>query len=268
MSSLKINSTRHYAMFERSKENRLTNVGRRKRLMRSMQKYGFLPYFPIVCKRVNGKLTVLEGQHRLEIAESIGQPVYWVEASVSFDIAEINGTAEVWKLKDYAEKYAANGNIHYAEILEFKERYGLTIGVAATLLAGNSSFSNIQPSFIDGKFVVKDREWAMQVASLYSSLVAESRLLRTSRCLEACIMVCRVEGFEPSRLIHGAKRCNDKLLSFSTRDAYLAMFEEIYNFGRKQLFGLKAAAITAMRSRNAVVQSMERKAARQQKASA
>jgi hypothetical protein len=51
-------------------------------------------------------------------------------------------------------------------------------------------------------------------------------------------------------LIGGAERCREKLVSYSTRDAYLDLLESVYNFGRKQLVSLKLPAIEAMRKRN------------------
>lgn len=61
--------------------------------------------------------------------------------------------------------------------------------------------------------------------------------------------VCRVPDFDAGRLLQCAARCRERLVSYSTRDAYLGMLEEVYNFGRKQLFGLKSAAVMAMRDR-------------------
>lgn len=74
--------------------------------------------------------------------------------------------------------------------------------------------------------------------------------------------VCRVPGFDAKRLIGGAERCRDKLGSYSTREAYLEMMEEIYNFGRKQLVGLKSQAMMIMKDRNACNAKVKQKAAK------
>lgn len=70
------------------------------------------------------------------------------------------------------------------------------------------------------------------------------------KCLAACQAVCRVAEFDPARLKANLKRCSEKLAPFSTRDAYLQMLEEIYNYGRSKLFALRIAAIEAMRERD------------------
>jgi hypothetical protein len=65
--------------------------------------------------------------------------------------------------------------------------------------------------------------------------------------------ITRVEEFDARRLIQNAERCREKLVAFSTREAFLDMLETVYNFGRNKLVGLKALATMALRDRNATV---------------
>lgn len=265
----KIQATKNYRMFGRSDDNRKLDLKKHRKLEVSMKRYGFLASFPVVCSRdANGALTVRDGQHRLAIAESLGLTVYWVEETVDFDVAVINCTAKTWVLRDYAQKFAANGNQAYQEGIEFADLHGLPIGTAFSLLSGTTSFSNFQDSFISGTFKVKDREWADMVAGIYGPIVEMSSKLRNSRFLEACMAVCRVKGFDPHRLVSGADGCREKLLSYSTRDAYLDMIEQIYNFRRKQLVALKNEAVMEMRKRNATVASKENKSKKHSDAAA
>jgi len=255
--SKKILSTRNYRLFQNnSGENRPLNLKKHKNLQESMKKYGFLECYPIIVFRNgNDQLIVKEGQHRLAIAEALGLPVYYVEDKTDFDVALVNSTPINWELKDYAQKYATNGVKPYQEVLEFAERHILPMGTAITLLFGTTSFSNCREQFIDGTFKVKDRAWADAVAGVYGPLISMSASVRNARMLEACMAVCRAPDFDSRRLLAGAERCREKLVSYSTRDAYLDMLETLYNFGRKHLVGLKSAAIMAMRDRNAALKS-------------
>jgi hypothetical protein len=248
-----ITCTKNYRLFERNSENRALKPKEHKRLLASMKRYGFLACFPIVCSR-NGqkRLVVKEGQHRLAFAEELGLPVYYVVEDVDFDIAVINCTAKVWGLRDYAEKYAANNVAAYQEGLEFAESHRLPIGTAFALLGGTTSISNMQSAFIDGTFKVKDREWADVVASVYCTMVALAPRTRSVRFVEACMAICRVVKFDPNRMIRCAERCREKLVPYSTRDAYLDMLEEVYNYGQRRLVGLKAAALQAMKDRSPI----------------
>lgn len=252
MASNKLNVTKDYRIFKRSMDNRVTDIRRHRKLERSMKQYGFLKSFPISCHRLeDGGLIVKDGQHRLAIAETLGLPVYWVEEVVDFDIAVVNSTGKIWGVRDYAEKYAANGKKDYAEGLEFADRHKINVGSAFAILAGTTSFGNVTDEYRSGHFKITDREWAEQVAAIYRPITELSQSCKTEKFLAACMAVCRVDGFDGKRLVRGAERCRDKLGSYSTRDAYLDMMEEIYNFGRMHLVGLKSLSLMAMRNRSA-----------------
>jgi hypothetical protein len=254
----KINCTKDYRLFQRSSKNRNTDAKKHKRLFKSMSLYGFLKSFPIVCERNASKqLIIKDGQHRLAIAESLGLPVYYVIEDVDFDIALVNSTAAKWNTKDYAQNWAARGVEDYATGLKFASEHRIPIGISFTMLAGNTNFSNISQDYYDGKFTVKDHKWANDVVSIYGPIRAMNPGLKSDRFLAACMAVCRVDAFVPKRLLKNAERCRDKLVRYSTRDAYLDMLEEVYNFGTKTLFPLRISALTAMRERNFAAQDKE-----------
>lgn len=248
----RISVTKNYRLFGRSDDNRPLDLKKHRKLESSMKRYGFLASYPIICYRAADKtLVVKDGQHRLAFAETLGLPVYYVVDDADFDVAAVNKAITTWKLADYALKHAANGLDAYQEGLDFAAQYKLPLGTAFALLAGTTSYTNVSNAFVDGTFTVKDRTWADAVASIYAPLVEMAPSVRGARFVEACMAVCRVEEFEPNRLIQNARRCREKLVSYSTKDAYLDALEEIYNFGRKSLVGLKAKAIMAMRARSA-----------------
>jgi len=257
----KVTATKNYRLFGRSDKNRPLDLPRHKKLVESMKQYGFLSCFPIACcKNGDAHLIVKDGQHRLAIAESLGLPVFYMVEPVDFDVAKINDTPEGWRLKDYAQNFLARGIKSYGDGMEFSERYKIPLGTAFAMLAGTTNYTNISSDFKSGQFKIKDRAWAECVAGVYAPLVSMSSRLRNATFILACMAVCRVDGFDANRLIHNAERCRDKLVSYSTRDAYLDMIEMVYNFGRKTLVGLKNEAIMAMRERNAVNQDNRKKA--------
>jgi hypothetical protein len=226
-----------------------------------MKLYGFLPSFPIVCHRNGDKhLIVKDGQHRLAIAEELGLPVHFVDETIDFDVAVINCTPKTWTLRDYAEKFIAQGHTQYATGLEFAERHHIPLGTAFALLSGTCNWSNVTDAFVSGKFTIKDAAWAECVGAVYSTMVAMSDNVRSVRFLEACMAVARVEGFDADRLLRSAKQCRDRLVAYSTRDAYLEMLEYVYNFHKQKTLPLKFLAIKAMHDRNAVKVAKAKKA--------
>jgi hypothetical protein len=264
-----ITATKNYRLFHRSEENRALDLKKHRKLYDSMKLYGFLACFPIVCVRDSkGDLIVKDGQHRLAIANELGLPVYYIESTEDFDVAVINCTPKTWALRDYAEKFASNGLKCYQEGIDFSDRFNIAIGTAFALLAGNTSFTNCKPAFIGGTFKVRDREWAERVAAVFSSACALSKQVNNERFILACMAACRVKEFDAARFLHGAERCREKLVAYSTRDAYLDMMEEIYNFNRarKNLVALKILAVQTMRDRAANEQSKQRSKATQEAA--
>lgn len=248
-----INVTKNYGQFIRSEENRPVDLKRHRKLVESMKEYGFIPEFPIVCVRdKDDRLIVKDGQHRLAIAFQLGIPVFWVESDIQFDTAKINCTSKTWVAKDYANTFAMSGKVDYQEGIDFAAQHGIPVTIAFSLLGGTVSWGNVSGAFFAGEFKVTDKRWAGSVAGIYKVLSGLSSKVRNSRFIAACMAVCRVEGFDPKRLLSNAERCPDKLLSYSTRDAYLEMIEDIYNFGRAKLVPLKIEALTAMRERSAV----------------
>jgi len=256
-------------MFRRSDENRIVDLKQHKKLRDSMKTYGFLPAFPIVCHR-NGTagLVVDDGQHRLALAEELGLPVHYVVEDAKFDIAFINCTSKGWGLRDYAAKFAANGIESYLEGLQFCEQYNIPIGTGFGLLAGTVSINNVIDEYRSGTFKIKEREHADMVAGLYSRLVELSPILKTNPCIYACVSVCRVDGFEPERLISSASRNREKLVRYSSKDGFLDLFDELYNFKYSKKIPLKFMATEAMKSRNVIIASKEKASKKREKQTA
>ena len=218
-----------------------------------MKKYGFLPYWPIVVhKNGTGKNKILDGQHRLAIAQSQELPVYFIEADQDFNIAEINNTQKVWQLIDYAEVFANQNNKHYLEVLAFSEENKLCLSRSFAVMAGYTSLNVVKRDVEMGTYRVKDREYAQRVASTYCPVVELEKSLLKDAFLDACMAACRVEEFEPKRFVDGAKKCRSKLVNYGDRDGFLQMMEDVYNHNRRTLFPLRIKAIEEMRSRRLI----------------
>ena len=247
-----VRSTKDYTLFELSPENRQVCLGKHRKLEESMQKYGFLRCFPMACYKRGVKWVIKDGQHRFEVAKKLNLPVWWVEAPEDFDVADTAAGQKSWQAGDYVNRFIRRGLKAYIELQDFCDAHKISVQVGAKLLSGTVSFSNIKERFYSGDLVVRDRRWADLVATCYTGLCNLSSKVRNARCLEACMCVARVRGFDAGRLLSNAERCSERLRPYSTRDAYMTMLEDVYNFSRKQLVALKIEAEQAMRERSAV----------------
>jgi len=251
MSSKTIITTKNYRLFQVSEDNRPLNVSNRKALRDSMKKYGFLKSFPISCIKRGGKLIVKDGQNRLALAEELGLAVHYIIEDVDYDIATINNAQEKWTLRDYAMKWAANGKDNYATLLEFIESHSIPISLGISLLCGYlHTNGDLTKHFKDGKFKVLDYDFADQIAGVYTQLTSLSKEIKTGSFLAALIAAMRVEGFDPKRLVDCAKKRPEKLKHYATRDSYLEMIEDVYNFNRSKLIAIKMPALQVLRERS------------------
>ena len=251
--SPRLRVTREYNRFVFDNENRPVDLPGHKKLMESMKKFGFIPAYPVHCTNGTGdRLTIVDGQHRVATAQKLGLPIWYVvcEEHEKLSIADINGTQKPWAIKDYAESFASQGMKDYAELLDFSKQYGVPITTAVGLLMGRSACGNSLPRYYAGEFKVKEREQAAKIAGIYSQFCAMSKRVRNNNMINAIYAACLVPGFEPQRLLEGATRCPEKLISYSTREAYLMLVEDLYNFGRRQRVPLKIPAENAMRERS------------------
>jgi hypothetical protein len=239
-------------MFHVSEDNRPLDVSKRKALRDSMKAYGFLKSFPLSCFR-NGdkKLIVKDGQNRLAIAEELGLPVHYFVEDVNYDIATVNNAQQKWTLNDYAMKWAANGRKDYSTLLAFLESHSLPIGLGMALLCGACSANgDLMRKFREGRFQVSDYDFADRVAGVFTQLGVLSKDVKIRNCLAALIAAMRISGFDPKRLIDGAKRRPEKLKAYATRDCFLDMIEDLYNFNRTKLVPIKMPALQILRERN------------------
>lgn len=251
-----IKRTKNYQLFTHSKDNRGIELGRteRKALEVSMKKYGFIPAFPIVCYRREGRLVLKDGQGRLATAQKLGLEVYYVVVEQDFDLAQINGCVAKWNWNDFATKFAADGNDNYQQVMEFSAVHGIKIATAATILCGNdpTGMTKTSKKFKAGTFEVRSTAHAETVARAYNRLGDIQKSIRNKKLIRALHMLVCVPGFDIERLLSGAKRQPERLVNFGTTDAYLSMLEDVYNFGRKVKEPVKIAAENVARAKNPI----------------
>jgi len=252
MGSKTILTTKNYRMFHVSEDNRPLDLSKRKSLRESMKTYGFLKSFPLSCfKKTERVLIVKDGQNRLALAEELGIPVHYIIEDVDYDIATINNAQEKWTMKDYAMKWASQEKEPYVQLLGFIDFHAMPIGLGTALLCGQSHLSgDLMRRYKAGAYKISDYEFADRVASIYTQLIAMSSAIKSRNCLAAIIAAMRVSGFEPKRLLDGAKKRPEKLKSYSTRECYLEMIEDLYNFNRQKLVPIKMPALQVLRDRD------------------
>lgn len=253
-SNPKLQRTRNYAQFSHDRANREVNIltlkPQHKKLRESMQKYGFLPAFPLMVSELNGKFVIKDGQHRFTFAREFGLDVFFVVDNTDISISAVNQAQAGWSPRDYAMSWASQGRDDYRNAVNFVDEWGIPICAAFAMLAGTIAFANVRQEFDNGTYKIRNEEMATRVARTFSEMCEKKKGIKQQNLLTALWACCHVPYFDESRLINTASRRPDQVYNAGTRDQFLSLLEDLYNFGRKTREPLKFDAESAMRDRN------------------
>jgi hypothetical protein len=256
----KLQCTRNYALFEMHECNRPLHDD--PTLLASMSKVGFMPSSPIQCVRNgHGTLKVLRGHHRLDIAKRLGLPVWYVVDDSKVDIFELEGVRQQWSAPDFAKARASDGNTNCQMVLDFQREHGLTLGVAASLLGGQSAGSgNMVRAIKDGTFrVAVDLSHANAVVALVAHCKECGLSFAAQAAFVAALSMCvRVPQFDAAKFRHCVKLNGNVMRKRSTKEEFLSEIDALYNYGAKSMrlalaFRAKEASLQRQRQNRRVV---------------
>ena len=231
----KLQSTKDYGIFELHPCNRAEHPD--KKLAASMAKHGFWPTSPIeVRDNGNGKLRVMRGHHRLAEARRQGLPVWYIAHDTGADIFDAEGsTHPVWSVEDFATAYARNGNRQCDRLISFRNRHGLSMGSACSLVGGESAgSSNKQRMVKEGSFRGGNMEHANEVVAITDLAKEHGVEFATSSGFVAAVSAaCRISEFDQeqfkARVVLYPKRMSRR----GAKSEYLAEVEALYNYRSK-----------------------------------
>ena len=137
----KLQHTNDYDLFEMHECNR--DLQEKPILRQSMLKHGFMPSRPIQCmQNGDGKLKVISGHHRLHYARRLGLEVFYIIDDSNTDIFDLEADrTQGWSITNIATARAKAGDVELAFLLEFQKEHGLALGVASSLVGGESAGS-------------------------------------------------------------------------------------------------------------------------------
>jgi len=131
---MSIEKTKDYSKFSTLKGNRELKKFLINKIERSIMEGNMLHSNPII---VNEKFEVIDGQHRLAVAERNELDIYYiiVPGITLNETVALNTASSGWGVRDYINSYASRGNKNYRLLQEFCERYGIAPTVAAKLMS-------------------------------------------------------------------------------------------------------------------------------------
>ncbi len=164
-----IYETKDYSMFKFREDNRLIKQNHVKKLANRMKDYGWLSSSVVT---LNGSGEVIDGQHRVKAAMSVGSPIRYkvTRGAGSDEMTSMNTLQKNWSPFDHLHKFVIKGNPHYVTFSEFVKDFPMFKYTEVAMLLNNNLSTIARHTFESGEYVVKNekkaRIWADYILQL------------------------------------------------------------------------------------------------------
>lgn len=232
MKSTVIHQTHDYKKFVLSEQNRDVNPSALTRVKNSMEKYGWLKAYPMHVVSRDGRLAIIDGQHRFSAAQKLNLPVFYVvcQEEEDFKISDINLAQRPWTNVDFATSYHNQQNPHYTKLIDFSQRHGLPIGICAKILMGIGGRGTATHEIRDGRFRVRNLEVAEKIGAIVSRIKKVVPWGANSNFVSALVKATSVKGFDCSHFLAKAEANPGLLILQPTIESFLDLIEKVYNY--------------------------------------
>lgn len=193
-------------------------------------------FSPII---VNENYEVIDGQHRLQCAEELKLPVYYIvcEGYGLREVQILNASSKNWSADDYMEGYCDLGYKDYETYKEFREKYGFGHRETQALLEG-AAIKNMQDFYL-GKFKVKDKKKATEMADKLSQIQPFFEGYKLRSFVFAMLHMFKQKHFDFDEFIQKLENRPTALKKCATSEQYRDLIEDIYNYRRRDKVSFK-----------------------------
>ena len=238
-SDVKVYISRDYGLFRMVEGNRQLNSRKIEKIKDDISGgLNILRNSPIIVNERDGRLDIIDGQHRFYVCKQLKSPVWYILATELslLDIAKVNSHTEHWKNKDFINCYAVQGNKNYEILDRFIETYKFPVSVAIRLLKEGtlqSDSGSSKEDFQSGSFKVRNYASAISIAD---TIVKFScfKAYKTRTFIVAICKILEVGKTDISEVIEAVEANPTKLLVQLTWKDYLVALEVIVNFGKSK----------------------------------
>ena len=247
-----VQETKDYEKFKLLNGNRPIKPAHLRFLKESISKHGDLGS-PII---VNNDFEIIDGQHRKLALEELGMPVQYIQKN-GFGIKEVhvlNTNRKNWTMIEFMNCYAGVGIKSYIAFKEFYQKFefapsiALAIAINKTIGGSTSRVGKSPESFNRGEFVFKDVLGAEDRAAKLMMVKEYYYGYKGKNFVGAMLRLFRFKEYNHSEFLLKVKQRQEMLLlSPNTINAWLRIFEDIYNYRRH---GKKVSFYQDLKSQN------------------
>jgi hypothetical protein len=231
--------TKDYTIFKFREDNRLVNANHVKKLAQRMKERGWLSSSVVT---LNGSGEVIDGQHRVKAAISVGAPIRYkvTRGAGSDEMTEMNTLQKNWSPFDHLHKWVSKGNPNYITFDKFVKDYPMFKYTECAMMLNNNQSSIDRNTFESGNYVVKSekkaREWAEYIVQLKPYFEKYYTKAIFVRGMIKCLLK---KEFVFDEFIHKVKLRPTNLVPCGTVEQYVEMIENIYNYKRSNKVNLR-----------------------------
>jgi hypothetical protein len=232
--------TKDYSIFKFREDNRIVNQNHVKKLAQRMKEIGWLSTSIVT---INGGGEVIDGQHRIKAAMSVGVPIRYkqIKGAGSDEMFLMNSLQRNWSPFDHLHKFVVKGNPHYITFDEFVKQFPMFKYTEISMLLSNSLSTIRRDTFESGEYVVKNEK----KARLWTEYLLElkpyfEKYYNKSIFVRAFIkIISNKKEFVFSEFLHKVKLRPSMMVACGTVDQYVEMIETIYNYKRSNKINLR-----------------------------
>lgn len=232
--------TKDYTIFKFRNDNRPIIPSHVKKLASRIKERGWLSSSVVT---LNGNGEVIDGQHRVKAAISVGSPIRYkvTRGAGSDEMTEMNTLQKNWSPFDHLHKFVERGNEHYVTFDKFVNEFPMLKYTEIAMLLSNSMSTIKRDTFESGGYVVKNvkiaREWANYLLTIKPYF---EKYYNKAIFVRAMIKVLSSKkDFVFEEFLHKVKLRPTKLVPCGTVEQYVEMIEDIYNYKRKDKLNLR-----------------------------
>lgn len=168
---IQVQKTKDYSIFKKMDGNRSLHKYHLKKLTAAIEKDNQLEVHPII---VNKDMCVIDGQHRLQAAKTLGFDIFYLQSETVGDLHVIYGNVNQkgFEVDNFIDYFAIKDrNPAYIELKGMLKATGLKPKALLTLILGVVS-PNILEFLKTGKFQFPTKEDPKKVLNLYFDFIA------------------------------------------------------------------------------------------------
>jgi hypothetical protein len=235
-----IRETKDYSIFKFRDDNRVINNNHVKKLSNKMKVKGWLSSSVVT---INGNGDVIDGQHRVKAAMSVGCPIRYkvTRGAGTEEMTEMNTLQKNWSPFDHLHKFVVRGNPSYVTFQRFVDEFPQYKYTEIAMFLSNSLNSVHRDTFESGNYSVKDvnkgRKWANEILQLKPF---GEKFYNRSIFVRAMIKVMSNKPeFIFEEFLHKVKLRPMNFVQCGTVDQYVEMIENVYNYRRSDKINLR-----------------------------